>query len=157
MAAKGGSYGGESSKATPLNPQVQDGVHGGRHDLGRDDPLGWVYKADHYFDFFHIEDAKKVKMASFHMEGEALQWIQWANCLTNYPNWEDFTKMGHHLAILCFKSITGFLRTKVELYSAFLVRGNKKSLKNIKRPQLQAMMVFLKPIKESHDHFIGKE
>lgn len=36
-----------------------------------DNPLGWVYKAEHYFEFFH-------------MEGEALQWFQWAKCLTNY-------------------------------------------------------------------------
>ena len=32
------------------------------------DPLGWLYKAEHYFDFFGIDDLKKVKMASFHME-----------------------------------------------------------------------------------------
>lgn len=37
-----------------------------------DDLLGWIYKAEHYFDFFNIEKSKKVKLASFHMEGEAL-------------------------------------------------------------------------------------
>lgn len=62
-----------------------------------DDPLGWVYKAEHYFEFFNIEDSKKVKMVSFHMEGEALQWFQWEKCLTNYSTWEDFIK------ILCQK------------------------------------------------------
>lgn len=51
-----------------------------------DDMLGWIYKAEHYFNFFNIDDAKKVKLASFHMEGEALQWFQRARCLTNYPS-----------------------------------------------------------------------
>lgn len=58
-----------------------------------DDPLGWIYKAEHYFDFFNIDDAKKIKLASFHMEREALQWFQWARCLTTYSSWEEFTKI----------------------------------------------------------------
>lgn len=55
-----------------------------------DDPLVWIYKAEHYFDFFNIEESKKVKIASFHMEEEALQWFQCAHCLINYTNLEDF-------------------------------------------------------------------
>ncbi|TQE00537.1 hypothetical protein C1H46_013781 [Malus baccata] len=41
-----------------------------------DDHLSWIYKVDHYFEFFNIEDCKKVKMASFHFEREPLQWFQ---------------------------------------------------------------------------------
>lgn len=40
-----------------------------------DEPLAWIFKAEHYFDFFSIEDFKKVKMASFHFDGEPLQWF----------------------------------------------------------------------------------
>lgn len=58
-----------------------------------DDLLGWLYKAKHYFNFFSIEDSKKVKLASFHMEGKALQWFQWAKCITQYPSWEEFSKI----------------------------------------------------------------
>lgn len=57
-----------------------------------DEPLAWIFKAEHYFDFFNIEDSKKVKMASFHFDGEPLQWFQWANCLVNFPRWEDFAR-----------------------------------------------------------------
>lgn len=57
-----------------------------------DEPLGWIYKAEHYFDFFGVEDFKKVKMASFYLDGEPLQWFQWANCIRTYPRWEDFTQ-----------------------------------------------------------------
>ncbi|CAL8997482.1 unnamed protein product [Prunus brigantina] len=48
-----------------------------------DDPLGWI---------FYVPDAQKVKLASFHMEREALQWFQWLDCIHRYPRWEDFTK-----------------------------------------------------------------
>ncbi|KAB2619455.1 hypothetical protein D8674_015324 [Pyrus ussuriensis x Pyrus communis] len=44
-----------------------------------DDPMGWIYRAEHYFEFFNTEDSKKVKLASFHMEEETLQLFQWAN------------------------------------------------------------------------------
>ncbi|XP_068329703.1 uncharacterized protein [Pyrus communis] len=55
-----------------------------------DDPLAWVYRAEHYFDYFTVDDKQKVRMASFHMDNEALQWFQWRNCIKNYPNWKDF-------------------------------------------------------------------
>ncbi|KAM2104973.1 hypothetical protein ACFX1R_015519 [Malus domestica] len=104
---------GESSEATQFDPNLRDDSrtqHLNRHDLGfqprpplvkldfprfqeGDDPLGWIYKAEHYFDYFDILADKKVRMASFHMEGEALQWFQWVNCVKNYPKWEDFTKI----------------------------------------------------------------
>ncbi|CAB4297738.1 unnamed protein product [Prunus armeniaca] len=57
-----------------------------------DDPLGWIYIAEHYFDYFYVLDAQKVKLTSFHMEREALQWFQWLDCIHRYPRWEDFTK-----------------------------------------------------------------
>ncbi|CAL9017714.1 unnamed protein product, partial [Prunus brigantina] len=57
-----------------------------------DDPLGWIYRAEHYFDYFSVPDAQKVKLASFHMEREALQWFQWLDCIHRFPRWEEFTK-----------------------------------------------------------------
>ncbi|XP_048429391.1 uncharacterized protein LOC125472242 [Pyrus x bretschneideri] len=58
-----------------------------------DDALAWVYRAEHYFDYFTIDDRQKVRMASFHMDNEALQWFQWRNCITNYPKWEEFVQI----------------------------------------------------------------
>ncbi|CAN6725982.1 unnamed protein product [Malus baccata var. baccata] len=117
LSSKGGSIG-ESSEATHSDPNLQMGTNPNfapnscrqefatnasnprqpflKMDFPRfgdgDEPLGWIYKAEHYFDFFNIEEFKKVKMASFHLEGEPLQWFQWANCTANYPKWEDFTR-----------------------------------------------------------------
>lgn len=58
-----------------------------------DDLIGWIYRAEHYFEFLNIEDSKKVKLTLFHMEGEALQWFQWAHCLENFPSWGEFSKV----------------------------------------------------------------
>ena len=57
-----------------------------------DDPMEWVYKAEQYFDYFSVPGERKVKMVSFHLDREALQWFQWEDCSSSYPNWEDFTK-----------------------------------------------------------------
>lgn len=58
-----------------------------------DDALAWVYRAEHYFDYFAIDDSHKVRMALFHMDNEALQWFQWRNCIKNYPKWEKFVQI----------------------------------------------------------------
>lgn len=99
MARFVGISGGESSEATLGDPQFQNPMNPNavRNEIRQnfnhhpwspflkmeftrfhegDDPLGWIYKVEHYFDFFIIDDAQKVKLASFHMEGETLQWFQ---------------------------------------------------------------------------------
>ncbi|KAF9671375.1 hypothetical protein SADUNF_Sadunf12G0040800 [Salix dunnii] len=35
---------------------------------------------------------KKIKMVSFHLDREALQWFQWEDCVSSCSKWEDFTK-----------------------------------------------------------------
>ena len=56
-----------------------------------DDPIEWVYKAEQYFDYFSVSQEIKVKMVSFHLYREALQWYQWEEC-SSFSNWEDLTK-----------------------------------------------------------------
>ncbi|KAL4601359.1 hypothetical protein ACB092_11G267500 [Castanea dentata] len=41
-----------------------------------EDPASWVYKANQYFKYYNTLVAKKLMLASFHMEGEALIWFQ---------------------------------------------------------------------------------
>ncbi|KAM2383424.1 hypothetical protein ACFXTH_040983 [Malus domestica] len=58
-----------------------------------DDPLAWVYKAEHFFDYFSVVDNRKVQLASFHFDREGLERFQWRNCLKNFPRWPDFVKI----------------------------------------------------------------
>lgn len=64
-------------------PQFNDG----------DDPIEWVYKAEQHFDYFLVSPEKKVKMVSFHLDREALQWYQWEECASSCSSWEDFMKV----------------------------------------------------------------
>ncbi|KAI5335305.1 hypothetical protein L3X38_025438 [Prunus dulcis] len=57
-----------------------------------DDPIEWIYKAEQYFDYFSVPSEKKVKMVSFHLDIEALQWYQWEECASSLSKWEDFTR-----------------------------------------------------------------
>ncbi|KAM1902895.1 hypothetical protein ACFX13_040481 [Malus domestica] len=55
--------------------------------------LTWIYKAEQFFTFYNIPENQRVLTASFHLEGEALQWFQWMDCLTSTPDWSAFTKV----------------------------------------------------------------
>nr|TKR86270.1 hypothetical protein D5086_0000239190 [Populus alba] len=42
-----------------------------------EDPTGWIFKAEQYFEFQNIEAPKRVQLASFHLSIVALQWFRW--------------------------------------------------------------------------------
>ncbi|KAM1099121.1 hypothetical protein TB2_038155 [Malus domestica] len=56
-----------------------------------EDPLAWIYKSEHFFTYYSIPELPKVLTVSFHLEGEALQWFRWQDCLQTTPRWGDFT------------------------------------------------------------------
>lgn len=39
-----------------------------------DNPESWVFQAERYFDFYHIAEDHKLTLASFYLDGEALEW-----------------------------------------------------------------------------------
>ncbi|KAK9230741.1 hypothetical protein WN944_023713 [Citrus x changshan-huyou] len=60
--------------------------------FGGDDPTGWIYKAEQYFEFKNIASDQQVQLASFHLEGIALQWHRWLSKLKGSLDWEEFTR-----------------------------------------------------------------
>ncbi|KAJ0919051.1 hypothetical protein HanRHA438_Chr05g0225021 [Helianthus annuus] len=42
-----------------------------------DDPTGWIYQAEQYFEFQNVATTDQVSLASFHLDGIALQWHRW--------------------------------------------------------------------------------
>ena len=56
------------------------------------DPTGWVYKAEQYFDFKDITPTQQVQLASFHLDGIALQWHRWLNKFRGPLTWSEFVK-----------------------------------------------------------------
>ncbi|KAL5555249.1 hypothetical protein UlMin_037485 [Ulmus minor] len=57
-----------------------------------DDPTGWIYKAEQYFEFKSIAPEQQVQLASFHLEGIALQWHRWLMKFRGPLTWDEFTK-----------------------------------------------------------------
>ncbi|KAF5468520.1 hypothetical protein F2P56_012664 [Juglans regia] len=53
------------------------------------DPVGWVFKANQYFDFYQTPFHQKLMVASYHMEGEALVWYQTAFNSGQFNSWES--------------------------------------------------------------------
>ncbi|KAJ0668240.1 putative nucleotidyltransferase, Ribonuclease H [Helianthus annuus] len=56
-----------------------------------DDPMGWIYQAEQYFEFQQVPDADQVQLASFHLDGLALQWHRWYTKPRGPLSWSEFT------------------------------------------------------------------
>jgi hypothetical protein len=55
-----------------------------------DNPFGWTYKVNQFFEYYHTPMYQRVHMASFHMEEEALVWFQDADEAGQFPTWKTF-------------------------------------------------------------------
>lgn len=52
-----------------------------------EDPYGWIYRAERYFEINHIPEEEKVLAASICFEGKALNWFQWWEARTERITW----------------------------------------------------------------------
>ncbi|KAJ0615751.1 putative retrotransposon gag domain-containing protein [Helianthus annuus] len=57
-----------------------------------DDLAGWLYQAEKYFEFQHVEDGDKEHLASFHLDGIALQWHRWLTKSKGPMTWVEFSR-----------------------------------------------------------------
>ncbi|KAJ0925632.1 putative retrotransposon gag domain-containing protein [Helianthus annuus] len=60
-----------------------------------EDPAGWLYQAEQYFAFQQVADDDKVHLASFHLDGIALQWHRWLEKSKGPMSWVEFSKAVH--------------------------------------------------------------
>ncbi|KAH9669753.1 hypothetical protein KPL70_021924 [Citrus sinensis] len=60
--------------------------------FGGSDPTGWIFKAEQYFEFKGINPQQQVQLASFHLEGVALQWNRWFTKFRGPSTWVEFTQ-----------------------------------------------------------------
>ncbi|GKC33354.1 transposon ty3-G gag-pol polyprotein [Tanacetum coccineum] len=60
--------------------------------ISGDDPTGWIYQAEQYFDFQKVASEDQVQLASFHLDGIALQWHRWHTKTRGPLTWQEFTK-----------------------------------------------------------------
>jgi len=57
-----------------------------------DNPTGWLYKAEQYFDRYQSTERQKLKTTAFHMEGDALIWFQDSDESGYFSTWNDFSE-----------------------------------------------------------------
>lgn len=62
-----------------------------------EDPYGWIYRAEHYFEINRIPKEEKVLAASMCFEGKALNWFQWWDAKTERITWLSLRRalLGH--------------------------------------------------------------
>jgi hypothetical protein len=54
-------------------------------------PTRWIYKVEQLFEHYQTLERRKLKMAEFNMEGEALNWFQHSEECGYFHNWTSFT------------------------------------------------------------------
>nr|GEU31271.1 transposon Ty3-G Gag-Pol polyprotein [Tanacetum cinerariifolium] len=58
-----------------------------------EDPQGWIYQAEQYFEFQKVAEGDRIALASFHFDGIALQWHRWYTKAQGPITWAEFTKV----------------------------------------------------------------
>ncbi|KAL9426701.1 hypothetical protein AB3S75_033478 [Citrus x aurantiifolia] len=56
-----------------------------------ENPSGWIYTCDRFFNINEIVEEEKVEMALIHLEGQALEWFQGYEVGHENINWESFS------------------------------------------------------------------
>nr|KYP39109.1 hypothetical protein KK1_039592 [Cajanus cajan] len=55
------------------------------------DPLGWLARAEKFFEVHQVKSSERLRVAFISMEGKACQWFQYWRNQAKHPSWEDFT------------------------------------------------------------------
>ncbi|KAG5607221.1 hypothetical protein H5410_028713 [Solanum commersonii] len=110
-----------------------------------ENPEAWIVQAEHYFNFYKIEEYQKFIVVSHYLDGETLRWYQWLfrnNQLSNWPHFADkvriwFKQKGYESAARRFvnlRQVPTWLSTKmvVRTYCRVL-KSECKSNTNVRK------------------------
>ncbi|KAL5758325.1 hypothetical protein ACOSP7_020936 [Xanthoceras sorbifolium] len=53
-------------------------------------PTAWVSRVQRYFDYYNTPDPQRLIIASFHLDGDALDWFDWMSKNHLIFGWHDF-------------------------------------------------------------------
>jgi hypothetical protein len=60
--------------------------------FGGENQSNWTYKVNQFFDYYQTPLYQRIRMASFHMKGEALIWFQDADESMQFSTWDAFVQ-----------------------------------------------------------------
>ena len=149
-----------------------------------DNPKGWIYRCERFFDFNGTGEIHKVHIASIHLEDKALEWFQGYLSTHGIPTWLEFS---HDICLRfgpnVYEDDTGVLtklkqdglvrnyherfeelanRTKglpEEFFVSCFISGLKEEIRPIVqmfRPKTMIQVVGLARLQEEHIEAIGK-
>lgn len=55
-----------------------------------EDPSGWIYKCERFFEFNQIDETQKVRLAVMHLDEKTIQWFQWFEKAQTVVDWKGF-------------------------------------------------------------------
>ena len=61
------------------------------------DPNGWLFRIEAFFDYHGTLDDLCLQIVSFHLEGRAATWFQWASRKNLLASWPEFVTAVRHL------------------------------------------------------------
>ena len=74
------------------------------------DPNGWLFRVEAFFDYHGTPDDLRLQIVSFHLEGRAATWFQWASRNNLLASWPEFvTTVRHHFGPAIFEDFEGNL------------------------------------------------
>ena len=87
-----------------------------------EDPDGWIYRAEHYFQMHLLNEQEKLKIAIVSMEGKGLGWIRWPENQKRFRSWKELKEWMYSRS--CCRehgtSCTQFLAIKQEEFDEWL-------------------------------------
>nr|GEZ91786.1 ankyrin repeat-containing protein [Tanacetum cinerariifolium] len=57
-----------------------------------EDPHGWIYKVERYFEVQDIQPRELFMAAVLCMKGQALSWFRWSEARSPFPSWEGLKR-----------------------------------------------------------------
>lgn len=83
---------GHSEEGTSSNnkPVIKKSIRSEMPKFNGSNVHGWIYKAKKYLRFHNAPDEERVTVATFNIEGEALDWLVWADRNSSLSSWSNF-------------------------------------------------------------------
>jgi len=56
------------------------------------DALGWIFSADQYFDYYHIDEVERINIVAMHMTSNAIPWFQLTQRNFPFRSWHELKR-----------------------------------------------------------------
>lgn len=69
---------------------LQNSIQNGNSPFLRSEPLGWIFKINHFSNIHNTRKEQRMSIASFYLDGPTLKWYQWMYNNNQLTPWKNF-------------------------------------------------------------------